>query len=174
LKDTLIATVEWDLNFLTNILPHIIVNQLVAIPAPKEIDGLYSMGWTWTNTRYFTIQSAYNLQRERDLSIEGNWKSLWSWKGPHIIQTFMWISAHKRLLTNYRKSRWGSGISPLCPTCGNGDETIIHALRDCVQSTRVWLRLVASNHITNFFSLNCRDQIFHNLNNKKMGAHKIE
>jgi len=67
-----------------------------------------------------------------------------------------------------------SGISPLCSTCGNEDETIIHVLRDCVQSTRVWLRLVASNQITNFFSLNCRDWIFNNLNNKKMGAHKIE
>ena len=86
----------------------------------------------------------------------------------------MWIAAHERLLTNYRRSRWGSGISPLCPTCGNGDETIIHALRDCVQSTRVWLRLVSSNHMTNFFSLNCRDWIFDNLNNKKMASHKIE
>jgi len=34
--------------------------------------------------------------------------------------------------------------------------------------------LVSSNHITNFFSLNCRDWIFDNINNKKMASHKIE
>jgi len=90
------------LKFLTINLPQIIVNQLVAIPAPIETDGSDSIGWTGTNTRHFTMQSAYNLQRERYRSIEGNWKSLWSWKGPHIIQTFMWIAAHERLLTNYR------------------------------------------------------------------------
>jgi len=95
-------------------------------------------------------------------------------KGPHKIQTFMWIAAHERLLTNYRRSRWGSGISPMCPTYGNEDETIIHAIRDCVPSTRVSLRLVAFNHITNFFSLNYMDWILNNLNNKKIGAHKIE
>jgi len=85
LKDTLTETGEWDLHFLTTNLPHITVNQLVAIPAPKETDGSDSIGWTGTNTRHFTKQSAYNLQRERYCSIEGNWKSLWSWKGPHRI-----------------------------------------------------------------------------------------
>ena len=157
LKDTLTEAGEWDINFLTTNLPHEIVNQLVAILAPKETDGPDSIGWTGTNTRHFTIQSGYNLQQEGNCSIDGNWKILWSWKGPHRIQTFMWIVSHERLLTNYRRSRWESGISPLFPTCGNEDETIIHVMRDCVQSTRVWLRLVASNQITNFFSLNCRD-----------------
>jgi len=61
----------------------------MAILAPKETDGPDSIGWTETNTRHFNIRSAYNLQRERNYSIDGNWKILWSWKGPHIIQTFM-------------------------------------------------------------------------------------
>jgi len=71
LKDTLTETDEWDLNFLTTNLPHITVNQLVAIPTPKETDGSDSIGWAGTNTRHFTMQSAYNLQRERYRSIEG-------------------------------------------------------------------------------------------------------
>jgi hypothetical protein len=41
LKDTLTETGEYDLNFLTTNLPNITVNQLVAIPAPKE-----TVGWT--------------------------------------------------------------------------------------------------------------------------------
>ena len=45
-------------------------------------------------------------------------------------------------------------------------------LSDCVQTTQVWTRFLASNHIADFFSLNCRDWIFDNLNNKFAGAHK--
>jgi len=64
LKDALTETGEWDSNFLITNLPHITVNKLVVIPAPKETDGPDSIGWNGTNTRHFTIQSAYNLQRE--------------------------------------------------------------------------------------------------------------
>ncbi|GAU44619.1 hypothetical protein TSUD_378970 [Trifolium subterraneum] len=169
-KDTLMDTGEWDINFLTANLPLTIVNQLVAIPAPKDTDGPDSLGWRGTNTRQFTVQSAYNLQRRDHMSIDGNWKSMWSWKGPHRIQTFMWIAAHECLLTNYRRSKWRSGISPTCPACGNEDETIIHVLRDCMHATQIWIRLVTSNHITNFFSLTCRDWIFYNME----GAHNKE
>ncbi|GAU25001.1 hypothetical protein TSUD_292120 [Trifolium subterraneum] len=66
-NDILTDVEEWDINFLTTNLPHTIVNQVKAIPALK--DG--------TNTRHFIVQSAYNLQRGNNLSIEGNWKSLW-------------------------------------------------------------------------------------------------
>ncbi|CAJ2669285.1 unnamed protein product [Trifolium pratense] len=168
-KDILTNMGEWDINFLTTHLPHTIVNQLVAIPAPKDTDGPDLLGWGGTSTRQFTVQSAYNLQRGNNISIAGNWESLWSWNGPHRIQTFLWIATHERLLTNYRRSKWGNGISPTCPSCGNDDETIIHVLRDCIHATQIWIRLVASNHITNFFSLSlsCRDWIFDNIS----GAH---
>jgi len=39
---------EWGLNFLTTNLPQITVNELVAIPAPKETDGPNSIGWNGT------------------------------------------------------------------------------------------------------------------------------
>jgi hypothetical protein len=42
--------------------------------------------------------------------ILGDWSSIWNWKGPHKIQTFMWLAVHGRLLTNYRRSRWGWGF----------------------------------------------------------------
>jgi hypothetical protein len=86
----------------------------------------------------------------------------------------MWTAAHERLLTNYRRSRWRIGVSPICPSCGNGDETLIHVLRDCVYATQVWIKLVASIHISNLFSLNCRDWIFKNLANQVCGTRKEE
>ncbi|GAU39340.1 hypothetical protein TSUD_60910 [Trifolium subterraneum] len=163
IKDTVNDTGNWDLNFLTTHLPQTVVNQLVAIPTPKETDGPDSLGWVGTNTRQFTVQSAYYLQCGNYLPIVGNWKSLWDWKGPHIIQTFMWITAHECLLTNYRRNKWGNGIAPTCPICGNADETIIHVLRDCSYANQLWIELAASNHITNFFSLSCMEWIFDNM-----------
>jgi hypothetical protein len=73
--------------------PQKTVNQLVAIPTTKEIDGPDFVGRIGTNTRQFTVQSIYYLQRGNSLPIAGNWKSLWRWKEHHRIQTFMWTVA---------------------------------------------------------------------------------
>lgn len=92
--------------------------KLIALPAPTEADGPDTIGWGGTSTCQFSIKRAYNLLTQNQSSVEGDWKILWSWKGPHRIQTFMWLVAHNRILTNYRRSRWGVGISPTCPVVG--------------------------------------------------------
>jgi hypothetical protein len=54
--------------------------------------------------------------------------------------------------------------------CVKEDETTIHILRECRHATQIWIRLVVSNHIINFFSLTCRDLIFDKMagsNNKE-------
>ncbi|CAJ2647032.1 unnamed protein product [Trifolium pratense] len=134
-----------------------------------DTDGHDSIGWGGTSTRDFTVQSAYVYQSVGGQTFEGDWKALWSWKGPHRIQTFMWMAAHERLLTNYWRSKWGVGISPMCPDCDRDNETTLHVLRDCPKATQIWIRLVPSNQITNFFSLNCRDWIFRNISNQPQG-----
>jgi ribonuclease HI len=147
------------------------VNQVLALPAPNDADGPDSIGWGGTNTHRFTIQSAYRLQHGDIHAPEGNWKSLWDWKGPHRIQTFIWLAAQERILTNFRRSKWGVGISPLCTRCGRDDETTIHVLRDCVYATQVWLRLVPSNFMTDFFTFDCRNWIFDNISKQGIGGH---
>ncbi|GAU36844.1 hypothetical protein TSUD_213680 [Trifolium subterraneum] len=154
---------------MTHLSPNI-VSQIMAIPAPLGTDGDDTIGWKGTNTHHFTIQSTYDLQHGNGHHINGDWNKIWAWKGPHRIQTFMWIAAHARLLTNVRRSKWGVGVSPTCSICGNDDETMIHTLRDCIYATGIWLRLVSSNQITNFFSsFDCREWIFLNLNTKNFG-----
>ncbi|PNX73126.1 hypothetical protein L195_g029024 [Trifolium pratense] len=90
---------------------------VLALPAPTVTDGQDSIGWGGTSTRNFTVQSAYVSQSARGQTIEGDWKGLWSWKGPYRIQTFMWIAAHEHMLTNNRRRKWGVGISPTCSEC---------------------------------------------------------
>jgi hypothetical protein len=150
-KNVLTTKGKWNLNFLKNNLSLNVVNQLVALPKPRDTYGPDIVGWRGTNTHHFTVQSAYELQRENIPQMEADWTMIWNWKGPHRIQTFMWLATHDRLLTNYRWSKWNVGISPICHSCGNGEETTVHTLRDCVYATRIWLKLVASNHTTIFF-----------------------
>ncbi|PNX68691.1 ribonuclease H, partial [Trifolium pratense] len=136
-----------------------IVSQVMALPAPTDVDGPDTLGWDRTNTHQFTVRSAYTLQHviAMPLVAKGDWKTLWGWKGPHRIQTFIWLAAHERILTNAGRSKWGVGISPTCASCVREDETTLHVLRDCVHATRVWVRLVPSNYITIFFSFSCRE-----------------
>ncbi|CAJ2637065.1 unnamed protein product [Trifolium pratense] len=172
-RDILNPEGDWNQSYLNENLTTSMTYQILAIPPPNELDGRDMIGWGGTNTKHFTIQSAYNIQRGHIHSIEGEWQAIWAWRGPHRIQTFMWMAAHERILTNYRRSRWGIGISPLCNICGAADETVIHVLRDCISATQVWLRLVPSNQSSNFFSLSCRDWIFKNITNNFHGTHDL-
>jgi hypothetical protein len=168
-RDTLNPSGEWDLIFLDNLSMNI-VNQILALPAPSDSDGQDCVGWRGINTHQFTVQSAYNLQQVTSLGVEGDWKTLWSWMGPHRIQTFIWLAAHGRILINFRRSKWRVGISPTCSCCAREDETVLHVLRDCIYATQVWFRLVPSNYVANFFSsLYCREWIFNNLNKTWIG-----
>jgi len=44
-------------------------------------------------------------------------------------------------------------------------------LRDCPLTTQIWIRLVPLNQISNFFSFDCRDWIFKNINHQ---LHRIQ
>jgi hypothetical protein len=64
-------------------LPMNIVNQILALLNPSNFDGPDTVGLGGTNTHQFTVQSVYNLHQETSLVMGGDWKTLWSWKGPH-------------------------------------------------------------------------------------------
>jgi len=46
--------------------------QVLVIPALKDADGLDNIGWGGTNSRDFTIQSAYDSQNSRAQPIQGD------------------------------------------------------------------------------------------------------
>jgi len=81
----------------------------------------------------------------------------------------MWLVAHGRILTNYHRSRWGTGVSATCPCCGNVGEIVLRVLRDCRPASQVWIRLMPSDWITNLFSfVDCRDWVFKNLSKRSI------
>jgi hypothetical protein len=89
IKDVLIVKGQWDLNFLNTHLDPNTVSQIITIPTPMWVDGSDTIGWRGTNTRHFTVQSAYELQQGDVQQIDGDWEKIWAWKGPHRIQTFI-------------------------------------------------------------------------------------
>jgi len=104
-RGVLNAEGDWNLSFLRENLPANTVNQVVALPTPIDADGTGVMGWEGTNTYQFTIQSVYRLQHGDIHALEGDWNSLWDWKGPHRIQTFIWLVAQERIITNFHRSK---------------------------------------------------------------------
>jgi len=81
----------------------------------------------------------------------------------------MCLVAHGRILTNYHRSRWGTGVSATCPCCGNVGEIVLRVLRDCRPASQVWIRLMPSDWITNLFSfVDCRDWVFKNLSKRSI------
>lgn len=104
-RDVLTPSGDWDIDFLMNNLPYYTVSRVLALPAPTDEDGPDTIGWSGTNTHQFTIQSAYSLQHQNCPTVEGDWKILWKWHGPHRVQTFIWLAIHGRILTNLQRGR---------------------------------------------------------------------
>lgn len=59
---------------------------------------------------------------------DGEWKHILGWKGLHKIQTFAWLVAHGRLLTNMRRHGWNAIVDPTRPYRGLEEESLIHVL----------------------------------------------
>lgn len=138
-------------------------------PQSSKLPVLQSW-WRETSTHQFTVKSSYNLLFQDQSTVDGDWKMLWGWRGPHRIQTFMWLVAFGRILTNYRRSRWRTGVSPACPCYGNVDEIVLHALCDSRSASHIWIRLVPSDLLTNFFSfIDYRDWVFKDLSKRSIG-----
>lgn len=97
---------NWDLEFLMSHFQIDIVNRIMALPPPSDDDGPDYLGWgsPANGLGTFTSQKAYCSIANSGSSVEGNWDWIWKWKGPHRIQTFLWLAAHGRLLKIFEKT----------------------------------------------------------------------
>ncbi|CAJ2658994.1 unnamed protein product [Trifolium pratense] len=69
-RDVFTPSGEWYFDFFTSNLPSNFSFQVLAIPAPMDIDGKDTIGWGGANTRIFTVKSAYVNQNIRAQPIE--------------------------------------------------------------------------------------------------------
>lgn len=56
--------------------------------------------------------------------------SLWSWRGPERVKTFLWKVPQKGLLTTIFRVKRHLRMDPSYNICLNGEEDALHAIRD--------------------------------------------
>lgn len=81
-----------------------------------------------------------------------DWKIIWWLKVPEVINTFVWLLKHGRLLTNQSKSQRGLGLAA-CKLCGHATETTSHVFRECPCALEVWVNKVPTEMQHEFFNL---------------------
>ena len=91
---------------------------------------------------------------ETDLSQthETIWKLIRTLKSPQRIKFFIWLAVHERIMTNAHRVRRQLLNNPLCNSCHNMEEDVLHVLHDCHHAQRVWLELVPEVKHNIFFT----------------------
>lgn len=126
--------------------------------------------WDLSNSRKFTIGSAYSLIQN---SIPSNYiqdinKSFdWIWKLICLnkFKTLIWLIHHGRLQTAKYLHRIGIGVNQHCNICAHSEEDINHIFIECINATVFW-DTVSSNSMSNdsdissILSLKNRDQLW--------------
>lgn len=65
------------------------------------------------------------------LAPNSNWSWIWRLKVPLICVLLVWLVVHDSLPTNACRFRRAMASSATCALCNEGDETVLHCLRDC-------------------------------------------
>lgn len=121
------------------------------LPAP-DLDQ-DSIIWKFTSFGQYTVKSNYKVCAGT-LSMENNntWRLIWQWKGPQRVRSFLWLTFHRRILTNEERAQRHLCASARYECCKSEVETIFHMLRDCPGDHYVWTKLLPSIMHENFFT----------------------
>ncbi|KAL4359579.1 hypothetical protein AHAS_Ahas08G0091500 [Arachis hypogaea] len=143
---------EWDIDRLNQNLPPEIVMEIICKPPPQAENDDDRRGWRLSHDGNFSINSTYKELRKWPSEEKTIWKQLWSWRGPQRAKIFLWTAIHKKLMTNQRRVRIFGGAGN-CTLCNGGQEDIVHVLRNCPKASTIWVNLVKTDEIPNFFQL---------------------
>jgi len=76
---------------------------------------------------------------------------------------FLWLARHDRLMTSANRFTRGLTDDPRCKGSLNGEENVMHVLRDCKLASEIWNHLVPAHRQPSFFNLPLKDWISMNL-----------
>ncbi|CAN1743736.1 Putative ribonuclease H protein At1g65750 [Linum perenne] len=106
---------------------------------PEEGQGEDEWVWGLENNGKFSIRTAYEIIYDApNPRSDVDWRLVWQWQGPGRVQYFLWLVAQGKLLTNLERQRRHLTADGSCPRCRNGDESILHVLRDCTVAKQAW------------------------------------
>lgn len=134
------------------------------MPGPNRDRGEDSVAWNCTGDGSFTNASAYVMLLDTSLkNSEMPFKWIWSLKGPERVRIHLWKMAHEALITNSRRVKRQLAESACCPMCGDVEETVLHAVRDCNRMVQVWSSINEGSLPQSFFADNMEGWLRSNL-----------
>ncbi|KAL4317972.1 hypothetical protein GQ457_18G007610 [Hibiscus cannabinus] len=146
-------TIGWDVSHLVGLLPAKIISKVVATCPPRADFGSDRPGWRWEESQVFSTRSAYKvLSPSEGVNYSGVWRMIWSLQLPQIIQVFLWLAFHNRLLTNKERHHRHLVDSSCCPFCTHNEEELSHVLRHCGKANQVWSTLIKPSMFHEFMS----------------------
>ena len=83
------------------------------------------------------------------------WNWIWKLPYPQRLKFFVWLLLHEKLAVNAYRFHIGAADSSACDRCLRCEETILHLLRDCDMSRRLWERIVHQAKRVWFFMFEC-------------------
>ncbi|XP_061371099.1 uncharacterized protein LOC133313708 [Gastrolobium bilobum] len=137
---------EWKIEELSRWLPYEKIQTIQSHLPPNKLDGPDQLKWNIHSKGIVSVSGIYKLLDNHTSSTSERadvWKDIWKWKGSQRIKLFLWKVAHGKLPTKERMPSLNLG-GPMCIMCNNGDETLMHSLRDCYFARKLWDGLAAS------------------------------
>lgn len=153
-------TGNWKWDTFGNLLPNHIILKIAAVQPPAENKGDDQFFWAASRKGQFSVKSAYE---DLSASQHGIEDSVWKWRGPQAIRTFLWLVMHDRLKTKLEIARRRIPIEYNCNRCGADIETTMHVARDCFIAKRLWNLFIPVAYREQFYSLSLREWIVQNL-----------
>ena len=161
---------HWDLTKLSLVLPSSIVKCIRA----THLCTLNSMGdqLAWDSSDgEFNLRKAYQLACKPDLLPTQDAQVKWLWQpfsSPRVL-FFLWQCYHDSVPVKCTLAHRGITISTQCPRCSCPNESLIHTLRDCPDSTYFWNKLSPplvchpsfSSSFSDWLAFNCKHTSLH-------------
>lgn len=160
---------NWQWDGFSHLRPNNILFRIALFQPPMHNKGGDQVYWAKSNKGIFTVKSAYNvISNTQNRDEDKSWDIVWLWKGPKSIRTFLWLVMHNRLKTKAELLRRHIPTDNGCDRCGYSVKNTLHVIRDCMIVKWMWNRFIPVDTRPMFFSLNIKDWLWHNLNNKRL------
>ncbi|XP_026459813.1 uncharacterized protein LOC113360523 [Papaver somniferum] len=142
-----IDTKNWDENFLNQVLPKNVVQNILAIDLRQHTTTKDTIFWPHSSKGTLTVKSVY-AHLIRDKAIQNGhpplpppnpiWKRIWSLDVLPRIRVFVWKCYSGILPVSSKIGRWVTTVDKTCIMCGFPSETDAHTLFRCPFSHAVW------------------------------------
>ncbi|KAK4280376.1 hypothetical protein QN277_012007 [Acacia crassicarpa] len=116
-------------------------------------DGSQTVRWKHERNGEFGVKSAYRVLSENQEEVAREWQWVWKLRTLPRCKAFMWLALHNKLLTNEVRVLRGMGGDGRCPWCGDDSESLIHVLRDCSETRKLWMLVGGPSLMSRFFQL---------------------